>query len=267
MLKVRVITAICLLLGLGATVFFLPQPVAAMVFAAITGFAAWEWAGLMSAGSRARLVYGVFFALLTAALSLAGAAPAILPCLCAASVIFWILVVPFWFVRRWPLPRGAAGYAVGALVILPAWVALLELHRRDAWFLLAVLGVAWVADIAAYFVGRAIGKHKLAPSISPGKTREGAFGGCAGVLIYGVALFLYRWPQATAASVAGIVMLLILLTLLSIMGDLFESMLKRQAGIKDSSNLLPGHGGVLDRIDSLTSTLPLVALYLYWTGL
>jgi phosphatidate cytidylyltransferase len=130
--------------------------------------------------------------------------------------------------------------------------------------MLAVMALVWVADIAAYFAGRAFGRHKLAPAISPGKTWEGVAGAIAGVLIYGAAVLSYsplagKLPLPTAALAA----LLVLLTAVSVMGDLFESLLKRQAGIKDSSQLLPGHGGVLDRIDALTSTLPVAALILH----
>ena len=267
MLKTRVITALCLLAGLVGVLFYLPDQLVALVFAAVAGLAAWEWGGLMLAAPSARIAYGVFFAVLMAILTLAGLMPLVLPLLCVAAMIFWLLLVPFWFRFRWPLPRGLAGYAVGVLVLLPAWLALLELHRQDVWRLLAAMAVVWVADIAAYFVGRAIGRNKLAPTISPGKTREGAAGAFVAVLVYGLALYFTRAPEANAVALPGLVIVLLLLTALSIMGDLFESMLKRQAGIKDSSNLLPGHGGVLDRIDSLTSTLPLVALYFYWVGL
>ena len=115
-----------------------------------------------------------------------------------------------------------------------------------------------MADVAAYFSGRAFGKHKLAPAISPGKTWEGAIGAAVGVVVYGIALRLAF--GFAPLSLPLWVLCLLGVTAISIVGDLFESMLKRQAGIKDSSNVLPGHGGVLDRIDSLTSTLPVVAL-------
>jgi phosphatidate cytidylyltransferase len=126
------------------------------------------------------------------------------------------------------------------------------------------MALVWVADIAAYFAGRTWGRHKLAPTISPGKTWEGAAGALIGVLIYATVLGLYgpargeELPGFSQCVQMG--MILLLLTAVSIMGDLFESLAKRQAGVKDSSALLPGHGGVLDRIDSLTSTLPFAAL-------
>jgi phosphatidate cytidylyltransferase len=124
---------------------------------------------------------------------------------------------------------------------------------------LAVMALVWVADIAAFFSGRAFGRHKLAPSISPGKTWEGVAGAMAGVLVYGFAV-APTLPAVQNLDRLVLVGCLLLLTALSIVGDLFESLAKRQAGVKDSSQLLPGHGGILDRIDSQLSTLPLVAL-------
>jgi phosphatidate cytidylyltransferase len=143
-------------------------------------------------------------------------------------------------------------------VLLPTWIAMVQLRSLGAGALLGIFAVVWMADIAAYFSGKAFGKHKLAPSISPGKTREGAIGACVGVVIYGVAVRqIFSLDFMPWALWIGV---LVGVTAISIVGDLYESLLKRKAGIKDSSNILPGHGGVLDRIDSLTSTLPIVAL-------
>ena len=175
------------------------------------------------------------------------------------AAILWIVVVPLWMRLRWPLPQGAAGVAVGALVLLPTWLALVQLRAVGAGTLVAVMAVAWIADTGAYFVGRAFGRHKLAPSISPGKTWEGAVGGGAAVLAYGFAL-APKLPPVLGARPGLLALLIVAVTLMSVVGDLFESLLKRQAGLKDSSHVLPGHGGVLDRIDSLTSILPLSAL-------
>ena len=160
---------------------------------------------------------------------------------------------------RWTLPKSIIGLLVGALLILPTWLALVQLRQAGALALLAIMVVVWLADIAAYFSGRTFGKHKLALSISPGKTWEGAIGGGLAVLAYGFALSP-KLPQALSENYILLFAVLLVLVVISIIGDLFESLLKRQAGLKDSSNVLPGHGGVLDRIDSLTSTLPLVAL-------
>ena len=125
------------------------------------------------------------------------------------------------------------------------------------------MAVVWVADIAAYFTGRAFGRRKLAPSISPGKTWEGAAGAAVAVLAFGFGVLAMRGAELQG-GVAVIAVVLLAWTAVSIVGDLFESLLKRQAGLKDSGNILPGHGGILDRIDSLTSTLPMVALGAVW---
>lgn len=143
------------------------------------------------------------------------------------------------------------------MVLLPAWLAIVQFRALGVLTLLAVLSIAWVADIAAYFSGRAFGKHKLAPSVSPGKTWEGVAGAVVGVLILGFAV----GPLAGVNTVFWAA-ILVLLTAVSVLGDLFESLLKRLAGIKDSSQLLPGHGGILDRIDSLTAILPVSACFL-----
>jgi phosphatidate cytidylyltransferase len=174
--------------------------------------------------------------------------------------------MPCWLRFKWTL-RGNdfVGYLVGMIVILPTWAAMSALYAVTPWLLLTAMALVWVADISAYFAGRAFGKHKLAPAISPGKTWEGVAGAVVGVLIYGGIVLMFSPLQGKVSlPVPLLVLLLILLTAVSVMGDLFESLLKRQAGIKDSSNLLPGHGGVLDRIDALTSTLPLAALILHF---
>ena len=174
------------------------------------------------------------------------------------AAIFWCVLVPIWLKLQWRLPHGLAGLITGLVVLFPTWLALVQLRLAGPGALLAILAIVWMADVAAYFSGKAFGKHKLAPSISPGKTWEGAIGACIGVVLYGIALRL-GFSFAPVALPLWVFALLVV-TAISIIGDLYESMLKRQAGIKDSSNVLPGHGGVLDRIDSLTSTLPVVAL-------
>lgn len=263
MLRTRVITALILVAGLLSLLFAAPASWVEVVFALASGAAAWEWAGLMKGQSALRLGYGavVFLACLAANVF---PAESFSPLWAVASV-FWLLLAPFWLARAWRLvDHHVVGYALGVLLIVPTWAGLVALYSRGPWVLILTMAAIWMADVAAYFTGRAFGKHKLAPSISPGKTREGAYGAVVGVMIYG----LLAWPPmglfAPKQPIGWLLLALILLlvTVLSIMGDLFESLLKRQAGIKDSSNLLPGHGGVLDRIDSLTSTLPLIALAL-----
>ena len=154
---------------------------------------------------------------------------------------------------------------VGWLVLIATWVAVVALQTRSPGVLLAMMAIVWIADTAAYFTGRRFGRRKLAPSISPGKTWEGVYGALAAVAIYALLLV----PLAAAAgftrpldaiAAAIWVALALLLTGLSIIGDLFESQLKRQRGVKDSGAILPGHGGVLDRIDALTAAMPPAAL-------
>ena len=175
------------------------------------------------------------------------------------AAIFWLLVVPVWMKNRWALSKSLLGWAVGIIVILPTWLALIHLRQAGTYSLLIIIGVVWVADMAAYFSGRTFGRRKLAPVISPRKTWEGAIGGGLAVLLYGFILSYYL-PGIIIKNYGVLIIVLIFMTIMSILGDLFESLLKRQAGLKDSSNLLPGHGGVLDRLDSLTATLPLAAL-------
>jgi len=263
MLKTRVITALLLVSALALVLFAMPPLAAALAFAGIAALAAWEWGGLMKQDQPARVMYA--FVLLLFCWQLTVAAAPLVPVLLGISAAFWILVVPFWFRYKWTLAgNDFFGYLMGALVILPTWAAMVALHAVSVWLLLAVMALVWVADIAAYFAGRAFGRHKLAPAISPGKTWEGVAGAVVGVLVYG-GIVLGFSPLAGKVALATplLALLLVLLTAVSIMGDLFESLLKRQAGIKDSSGLLPGHGGVLDRIDALTSTLPLAALILH----
>lgn len=269
MLRTRVITALVLLALVLPSLFFLPQAWWAILVAVFIGVGAWEWGGLLGLGETARRLLGVALALLCSAVSLLAptamgigsgeglGAPWVLACYAVAAA-FWCVVVPLWLRAKWRLPHGLSGVLIGSVVLFPTWLALVQLRIPGPGILLAILAVVWMADIAAYFSGKAFGKHKLAPSISPGKTWEGAIGAGLGVVLYGVAL---RIGFAFEPVVLPLwVLCLVAVTAISIIGDLYESMLKRQAGIKDSSNVLPGHGGVLDRIDSLTSTLPVVAL-------
>lgn len=267
MLRTRVITALVLVAILLPSLFWLPQSVWALLIAGFIGVGAWEWGALLGWRGPARIALGVATALFCAALALLdpaaigadGFAPAqtwVFACY-GLSTVFWLLLVPFWLRGKWAV-RGLPGLLVGAVVLLPTWLAMVQLRAFGAPLLLAVFALVWMADIAAYFAGRRFGRHKLAPTISPGKTWEGAAGATLGVLVYG--LVLGHLHLAGKVALPLWVLALLLATAVSIIGDLFESLLKRKAGIKDSSNVLPGHGGVLDRIDSLTSTLPLVAL-------
>lgn len=267
MLKTRVITALVLVGVLLPSLFWLPQSAWALLTAAVIGVAAWEWGALLGWQQGARRLLGWVTALICvglaqvapAALGIGTFAPAApwVVALYTLSVVFWIFLIPLWLNRQWRL-SSLAGLLVGAVVLLPTWLALVQLRAVHPGVLLAVMALVWMADIAAYFAGRKFGRNKLAPSISPGKTQEGALGAFIGVMLYG--LVIGHFLLAGKVPLTAWMLALVLATAVSIIGDLFESLLKRKAGIKDSSNILPGHGGVLDRIDSLTSTLPLAAL-------
>jgi len=176
------------------------------------------------------------------------------------AAVFWVLIVPAWFKFGWKPQNLWLLGATGWIVLLPTGMAMLDLRAeiQQPWWLLGVMAMVWMADISAYFAGRKFGKNKLAPGISPGKTWEGVAGAVLGVLLYVILVMLASGMTQRYSlilfAIAGVA--------LSVVGDLFESAIKRQAGVKDSGTLLPGHGGLLDRIDALTSTLPLAALAL-----
>lgn len=272
MLKARVITALLLLGGLLAAVFLLPA-VGWLAFVSVTcAAAAAEWGGIAGFSVTRRRVYALLLGLLCMAGGLVAGvhrndavAPFSLVPVYTVSALFWLLCVPFWLRARWAMPGAGAASIVGLVLLLPPSLAMAHLRLLSPWLLLGVMAAVWVADIAAYFTGRAFGRRKLAPSISPGKSWEGAYGAAVGVVIYGFICFSYvGHAMAGVGSVVFAAAALVAFTAVSIMGDLFESMLKRQAGVKDSGTLLPGHGGILDRIDSLTSTLPLAGLLALW---
>jgi len=270
MLKTRVLTAVVLLpLVLG--LLFAGSDRAWTIFALVLALlAGWEWSRLCGFGPAAALAYratGLAAGLALAALwqfDPARFSPAAQAGY-AVAACFWVLAVPLWLrlkLRPAPWVAGLAGW----FVIWPMWAAIVELRAASPWLLLAVAALVWIADIAAYFTGRRFGRHKLAPAVSPGKTWEGVAGALAAVLAYGILLDVHSRTQVTVLSpffdgLGGAIAIaaMLALTALSVVGDLFESWMKRGAGRKDSSSLLPGHGGVLDRVDALTSTLPVAA--------
>ncbi|GAB4172590.1 MAG: phosphatidate cytidylyltransferase [Rhodocyclaceae bacterium] len=265
MLGARVATALVLLAGFLYAVFGLPAPGWHVLVAVLAAIAAWEWSGLSGGGSASRFAYVI--ATGAAALWSAstaergGAGTVLLIAIYALAIAFWLTVAPLWLRKKWSLRGGVLAALVGWLVLLPPACALVQLRATGPWLLIAAMALAWVSDTAAYFVGRACGRRKLAPSISPGKTWEGVGGALAAVLIAGAIALALIPAQAIPAGLAPWLLLgLVPVTAVGIVGDLFESLLKRQAGVKDSSHLLPGHGGLLDRIDSLTATLPCIGL-------
>ncbi|CAG4899255.1 phosphatidate cytidylyltransferase [Paraburkholderia saeva] len=270
MLKTRVITAIVLLAVFLPVTFFAPVGAFGALIAFVVVFAAWEWARLLKLGGAGPVVYAlVAAAALVASTKLGTGIEAPRPLFQAASV-FWVLAGPFVLLRKPTLAQGAWRIfllVAGLLVFVACWHALVAARMAGVPFVLSLLLVVWLADIGAYFSGKAFGRHKLAPAISPGKTWEGALGGWVAVLVVAIAAVAVHAFEPTLYSALlerhGALRAFIALTVLvvfSVVGDLFESMLKRQAGVKDSSGLLPGHGGVLDRIDALLPVLPLAML-------
>jgi phosphatidate cytidylyltransferase len=267
MLRQRILTAAVLLPLFLAALFLLPNLYWALLLAAGLAVAAREWsrlAGFAATGQAAyaALLLGVALAILalehdrSVAHAFIYSAPGkLLYALCAA---FWLAIVPAWLYYRWVVRSRPLLAVIGIVVLLPLWHALAWLQLTPERLLVA-LAVVWTADTAAYFAGRNFGRHKLAPAISPGKTWEGVAGALAAVCIGWVVLALLA-PEFRGQLASGLA-LVVVLTAMSIEGDLFESWMKRQAGLKDSGALLPGHGGLLDRVDALTSTVPLAALY------
>ena len=264
MLKQRIITALILLpIALGG--FFLQQGGDfALFIGLVVSLGAWEWARL--AGLEAQPLRLAYAAVIAGALMVLHLMPDLAPWVLGASVIWWGLAT--WLVLTYPRSSelwasAACRLLIGVLVLLPAWQGLILLKHWSMgnWLILSVMVLVWAADIGAYFSGRAFGKRKLAPQVSPGKSWEGVYGGLAVSLAIVVAVGLYRdWSlgQVLIGVLGGA-----LVVMASVIGDLTESMFKRRSGIKDSSNLLPGHGGVLDRIDSLTAAIPLFAVLLW----
>ena len=264
MLKTRVLTSLILAPSFLAALFLLPEPYWGLLMLAGILMGIWEWSDMAKFPLRGRVAYLVFTALLGVTIAFASGPDmayvqeyAIFWGILAAAV-FWILVAPNWLITRAHLRNLAVMAIAGWLMLLPLWLSLLSLRRAGIWVLLGVIAAIWVADSAAYFIGKRFGRHKLAPQISPGKTWEGVFGAWVGVGIYGLVLCqIFHLDYWIIAGLWG-------LTVFSIIGDLLESLIKRQAGMKDSGTLLPGHGGMLDRIDGLTSSLPLAALFIYF---
>lgn len=255
MLKTRILTALVLLPLMLVAVFVFPQPLWAAFSGLVVGLALWEYTRMVAMSPMMQRLYlagtGIFAALLWAGGS--GTGDHLLHII---SLAFWLVLAPLWLVKRWAVKEGRM--ELGLVLMLPAWFAFLEwrpsVEAAHGYALLAVMGLVWVADIAAYFSGRAFGKHKLAPSISPGKSWEGVAGAVVAVVLYALAVNHLGWLGKTL-PVLVLVPVAVALTAVSVVGDLLESWFKRAAGIKDSSSLLPGHGGVYDRIDSLIAVL------------
>ncbi len=265
MLKQRILTIAAVLPPFLAAMFLLPNSWWSIALVAPLLVAGHEWARLAGFGRMAEVVF--LAALLSGCAMLwaidypAAARPAHVSAavdrvLYAFSIGFWCVIAPCWLWLKLRVRQRTALAAAGLAVLLPAWLALARL-QNDAGLLLLLLAVVWVADSAAYFTGRALGRRKLAPVISPGKTWEGVGGAFAAVSVYAVAL---HFSLFSAHALLMVIAAFFGMTALSMTGDLLESWLKRNAGVKDSGGIFPGHGGMLDRIDGLAAALPLAAL-------
>ncbi len=265
MLRTRIVTAAILLPLFVGGLFFLSSFWWAVALLPLLLAGGWEWGALAGFG---RTGQGAFCAVLAAcALTMLAGLNDHFPVLDGVvfglAVAFWFLLAPIWLWRGWRLRDWRILAVAGWILIVPTWLALVRLQQWP-WVLLAILGVVWIADSAAYFAGHVWGRRKLAPAISPGKTWEGVAGAAVGVAVYHALVWHFGFSGAAPQAATAAILLVACLLPLSILGDLFESWIKRQAGVKDSGRLLPGHGGVLDRIDALTATLPLAALVVPW---
>ncbi len=281
MLKQRVITAL-VLLALLLPALFADQ---AWPFMALTviliAAAAWEWGRLNGVPAWQAWLGAVLCLLACAGAMQAGWVRSTPPMIWLLAGALWVLL------GAWMIQRGVAGWtfwpqgirwAAGLLLLALAWVAMAQAHQRGVNFLLSVLVLVWAADVFAYFFGKAFGgrwiRTKLASSISPGKSWEGVLGGMLGVCLVALAwsevdqrwaltdlsFYSLLWAKGWWLALPA----LLFMAAMSVVGDLVESLVKRSAGMKDSSGLLPGHGGVLDRIDALLPTLPLAMMLVFW---
>lgn len=269
MLKQRLLTAAVLLALIVTAIFLFSTLWFAVVLAVFLVIGAAEWTRLMKSdrGAILPVLPGMLVALLIP-LWFFQHETLLLPSVLGAAAIGWCAVLS-------SLPRSSTlrplhsygnsvRFLAGLFLLAPPWFALIHLHatpRYGPWYVLFLFGLVSVADSAAYFAGRAWGKNKLAPDISPGKTWEGVYGALAATGVYGLVCGMLF--ELRGMKLAAFVTLCIVTVMFSVVGDLFESLIKRQAGAKDSGSVLPGHGGVLDRIDSLTAAVPVFTLGLW----
>ncbi len=264
--ELRIRTAVVLVAALAGVLLSGQGWLWDLVVLALAGVAAREWSGLCHWPSGMCRAFVALVMLVSLAMVLwAGHDAWLDAAMLLGALLFWVLVVPFALRTGWS-GQGARGVS-GVLVIAPLVWALLWLQQQADGNLLLIAGMAvvWVSDSAAYFAGRAFGRRKLAPAISPGKTWEGVAGAVAGVVAY-TALLAVSFDGRLPAGVIGLLAITLPMCALGIVGDLYESWMKRVAGVKDSGTLLPGHGGLLDRVDALAAALPLWAGGLWLAG-
>lgn len=264
MLKSRVITAIILLVLFLLALFALPAAgwIVLVVVMVLQGTSEWSRLAKLS-GRQANLFWGLTLLMMLGLVWFDAShtlAQQVFPHLLVygVSALLWLIVVPTWLMVGWKVERPWLMALVGWAVLIPTGLAMLDLRGDHPLWLLGMMCLVWIADSAAYFTGRKFGRNKLAPSISPGKTWEGVAGAMIGVSVY--VILAWSFSEYRLVILPALLLASWCWVGLAVFGDLFESAIKRQAGVKDSGALLPGHGGLLDRIDALTSTLPLAAL-------
>jgi phosphatidate cytidylyltransferase len=271
MLKRRVITALVVIPPFVATLYVLDTFWVALLLGAFVALGAWEWTGLSAIQGYAKRIFYIFVVISIGGIGVAGvfSAPVLLGIVMGLAALWWVWMLVELAARTIDADAGGSPgsntHVAGVLILVPAWLAAVYLHHEDPMrpaALLYLFVLVWIADAAAYFVGMRFGKTKLAPRISPGKTVEGLVGGLCAALALGYFSGVWIWPLDPATrwwwmALAGVVMLF------SVLGDLVESQYKRLAGVKDSGRLLPGHGGVLDRIDAFTGAAPVYVMGWY----
>jgi phosphatidate cytidylyltransferase len=262
-LRKRITTAATLIALLLAVLFWLPAFATVVLLTLVVLMGAWEWSAFLKwTDPWARSGFVALVAILLPVARVITRTPAGLEALLAAALLWWLVALA-WIVIAPRRVRPWSAALAGLLSLVPAWLALIRLRytAHGAEWVLFALVLVWMADIGAYFCGRRFGRRRLAPSVSPGKTWEGALGGLAAsgiVAVIGGAWFRLPLEQFLVLCLAAVAF--------SIVGDLTESLLKRFAGMKDSGTLFPGHGGVMDRIDSVTGAAPVLLLGLTFLG-
>jgi phosphatidate cytidylyltransferase len=264
MLNARIITALVALLIFVAALFYLSKSVWALFLMPGLLIGAWEWAALAKWPSVVRNIYVALLAVLAYVVwYLVTADARVATFLYAMALAFWLVAAPLWLLRGWQIRHPMLLGLTGIVLLLPLWLALVQLQIEPQVLLFLMITI-WISDTTALICGKLWGKRKLAPSISPGKTWVGVTGALVGVTLYYVIVSMnFSTGHIVLSGTIGLVVFLAL-TVLGVEGDLFESWIKRTAGVKDSGTILPGHGGVLDRIDALTSSMPAAALILAW---
>jgi len=265
MLKQRIVTAILLAALVFFGIFTQPQEIVLYALLVIAFISAWEWAklsGLLNTGLRVLYALTISALVYFAAQLLKNGTESLI-ILLSFTVLAWCLAIYYMFLKGPQASNQSLSLFklfIGFIALIPPVLGLMLIRAESEWWLFYCLSIVWVADIGAYFSGKRFGKHKLAVTISPGKTREGLYGAVGLTAIYSIIAGLLF--QLETIPFVGLFVITVLATLISVAGDLFVSLLKREKGLKDTGHILPGHGGLLDRIDSILSSAPFLALFL-----